>query len=139
MDLLIMCQKDKWKGMNNVTRIIIKVLTSTSREAYVVRMFYVSCNTIIISNQVFNWNHTHSLFALGNLHYKISREKLEPEPGFEPRTSGFLARRSATWATLVFLLRSYNAKFPKAQTMGLVSINNLIWISYSCKTAKLVR
>ena len=31
-----------------------------------------------------------------NLHYKISREKLEPEPGFEPRTSGFLARRSAT-------------------------------------------
>ena len=30
------------------------------------------------------------------LHYKISREKLEPEPGFEPRTSGFPARRSAT-------------------------------------------
>ena len=30
------------------------------------------------------------------LHYKISREILEPEPGFEPRTSGFLARRSAT-------------------------------------------
>ena len=24
--------------------------------------------------------------------YKISREKFEPEPGFEPRTSGFLAR-----------------------------------------------
>ena len=24
------------------------------------------------------------------LHYKISREKLEPEPGFKPRTSGFL-------------------------------------------------
>ena len=34
--------------------------------------------------------------ALGNLHYKISREKFEPEPGFEPRTSGFLARRSTT-------------------------------------------
>ena len=27
--------------------------------------------------------------ALGNLHYMISREKFEPEPGFEPRTSGF--------------------------------------------------
>ena len=27
-----------------------------------------------------------------------------------------------------FLLRSYNVKFPKVQTMGLVSINNLIWI-----------
>ena len=26
---------------------------------------------------------------LGNLHYEISREKFEPEPGFEPRTSGF--------------------------------------------------
>ena len=29
--------------------------------------------------------------ALGNLHYQISREKFEPEPGFQPRTSGFLA------------------------------------------------
>ena len=29
-------------------------------------------------------------------HYKISREKFEPEPGFEPRTSGFLARCSTT-------------------------------------------
>ena len=34
--------------------------------------------------------------ALGNLHYKISREKFEPEPGFEPRTSGFLARHFTT-------------------------------------------
>ena len=34
--------------------------------------------------------------ALGNLHYKLSREKFELEPGFEPRTSGFLARRSTT-------------------------------------------
>jgi hypothetical protein len=38
--------------------------------------------------------------------YNISREKLQPEPGFEPRTSGFLAKGK--------------------QTMGLVSINNLI-------------
>ena len=29
-------------------------------------------------------------------YYKISREKVEPEPGFEPRTSGFLAWRSTT-------------------------------------------
>ena len=28
--------------------------------------------------------------------YQISIEKFEPEPGFEPRTSGFLARRSTT-------------------------------------------
>ena len=28
--------------------------------------------------------------------YKISREKFEPEPGFKPRTSEFLARRSTT-------------------------------------------
>ena len=27
---------------------------------------------------------------------KISREKFEPEPGFEPRSSGFLALRSTT-------------------------------------------
>ena len=37
------------------------------------------------------------------LHYKISREIFEPEPGFEPRTSGFLARRSTTWAILVLM------------------------------------
>ena len=62
--------------------------------------------------------------------YKISREKLEPEPGFEPRTSGFLARRSATWA----ILRSYNVKFPKAQTMGLVSINSFTYNITSSRT-----
>ena len=37
------------------------------------------------------------------IHYKISREKFEPEPAFEPRTSGFLARRSTTWAILVLM------------------------------------
>ena len=37
------------------------------------------------------------------LHYKISREKLAPELGFEPRTSRFLAWRSATWAILVLI------------------------------------
>ena len=41
--------------------------------------------------------------ALGNLHCKISREKFEPEPGFEPRTSGFLAQRSTTWFWFKFL------------------------------------
>ena len=53
------------------------------------------------------WNHYTSYFGkavqkifYSSRNYKISREKLEPEPGF-----------------------------PKAQTMGLVSINNLIWIA----------
>ena len=36
------------------------------------------------------------LLIENNLHYEISREKFEPEPGFEPRISGFLARRSTT-------------------------------------------
>ena len=40
---------------------------------------------------------------MGNLYYRISREKFEPEPGLEPRTSGFLARRSTTSATLVLM------------------------------------
>ena len=47
--------------------------------------------------------------------YKISREKLEPEPGFEPRTSGFLAgleiRRSEVGIPVlvqIFLFRSNN-------------------------------
>ena len=35
-------------------------------------------------------------FKQHGTNYKISREKLEPEPGFEPRTSGYLARRSTT-------------------------------------------
>ena len=61
------------------------------------------------------------------MYYKISREKLEPEPGFEPRTSGFSSPEVRIPVLVqVFLLRSYNVKFPKAQTMGLVSINNLI-------------
>ena len=30
------------------------------------------------------------------LYYRISREKFEPEPGFEPWTTEFLARRSTT-------------------------------------------
>ena len=41
--------------------------------------------------------------TMGILYYKISREKFEPEPGFEPRTSGLLARRSTTWAILVLM------------------------------------
>ena len=36
-------------------------------------------------------------------YYKISREEFEPELGFEPRTSGFIARRSTTWAILVLM------------------------------------
>ena len=35
--------------------------------------------------------------ALGNLHYQISREKIEPEPGFEPRTSGGPRFESRFW------------------------------------------
>ena len=61
-------------------------------------------------------------------YYKISREKLEPEPGFEPRTSGFPARRSAT----------YNVKFPKAdklwvwfQLITWYYISNLLHFRYN--------
>ena len=50
-------------------------------------------NGLLIENKLI-------ICALGNFHYKISREKFEPEPGFEPRTSGLLARRSTTWAIL---------------------------------------
>ena len=31
-----------------------------------------------------------------SLFYKTSTEKFEPKPGFEPRTSGFLARHTTT-------------------------------------------
>ena len=44
---------------------------------------------------------------LYNYNYKISREKFEPEPGFEPRTSGFLV------LVQIFVLRSYNVNFPR--------------------------
>ena len=49
--------------------------------------------------------------ALGNLHYKISRAKFEPEPEFEPQTSGLEIRRSEVRIPVLvqmFLLRSYN-------------------------------
>ena len=35
--------------------------------------------------------------------YKIWIEKFEPEPGFKPQASGFLARRSTTWAIPVLM------------------------------------
>ena len=40
----------------------------------------------------FPFIHFLSIYTL----YMISKGKFEPEPGFEPRTSGFLARRSTT-------------------------------------------
>ena len=42
-----------------------------------------------------NSSQTHTYFFI-----RSQEKKLEPEPGFEPRTSGFLARRSATCAIL---------------------------------------
>ena len=39
--------------------------------------------------------HQKNKFSIQKI-YNISREKFEPEPGFEPRTSGFLARCSTT-------------------------------------------
>ena len=48
--------------------------------------------------------------------YNISREKLEPEAGFEPRIPVLVQ---------VFLLRSYNVKFPKA---------NKIWVWFQLIT-----
>ena len=44
------------------------------------------------SNQIINWKQTHNLW--------LGRSQ---ETGFEPRTSGFLARRSTTWAILVLM------------------------------------
>ena len=48
------------------------------------------------------WTHKKETFKILS-NYNISREKFEPEPEFEPRTSGFLARRSATWAILILM------------------------------------
>ena len=58
---------------------------------------YISATDIIIQIKVLIETKPIVCLPREILHYKISREKLEPEPGFEPRTSGFLARRSATW------------------------------------------
>ena len=49
----------------------------------------------------------------GILHYKISREKFEPEPGFE----------FFSWDLLM-------QNFPRYKLWDLVSINNLIWIIF---------
>ena len=43
-------------------------------------MYYKIVSEIIINSS-----------AVISLYYKISKEKFEPEPGFEPRTPGFLA------------------------------------------------
>ena len=50
---------------------------------------------IYMPNQIINRKQTHNL-CLGKLTLSDPKKKFEPEPGFEPRTSGFLARRSTT-------------------------------------------
>ena len=57
--------------------------------------WHIRYNSELYSNQMIIENKL-TICALGNLDYKISIEKIEPEPGFEPRTSGFLARHSTT-------------------------------------------
>ena len=66
----------------------------------------------------------HFLRDIIHLHYKISREKFEPEPEVQGSNPGSGSN---------FSLETLECKFPKAQIMSLFSINNLIWISYSCK------
>ena len=83
-------------------------------------------------NQIINWKQTRNL-CLG----KFTLIDLKrPEPGYEPRTSGFLARPSTTWSILVlmpahvhfFLLRSYNVNFPRHKLR--VCIQLIIWFEY---------
>ena len=82
-----------------------------------------------------------------NSHYQILKEKFEPEPGIEPRTSAFLARRSTTWSILfqvverrdripevripvqvrIFLLRSDNVNFPKHKLWACLQL--IIWFN----------
>ena len=62
-------------------------ITTNIHETYIVMNGFHHLITLLIEIKPV-------ICTLGNLHYKISREKLEPEPGFEPPTSGFLARRS---------------------------------------------
>ena len=52
-------------------------------------LYYFNQIKLLIENKLI-------ISALRILHYQISREKFEPEPGFEPQTSGFLARRSTS-------------------------------------------
>ena len=49
------------------------------------------------------WRGAASSFVNISILYQISRKQLESEPGFEPRTSGFLARSSTNWVILVLM------------------------------------
>ena len=56
-------------------------LNNQDSEANKANTRNISPNKFLIENKLI-------ISAMGNLHYKISREKFEPEPGFKPRTSG---------------------------------------------------
>ena len=62
--------------------------------------------------------------ALGNLHYQISREKFEPEPGFEPRTSGFLASALPLELSRIAQVVEHRARNPELRIFLLRSDND---------------
>ena len=71
------------------------------------------------------------------LFYKISREKFEPEPGFEPRTSGFLARRS--WAgmrTRIAQVVERRARNPEVRGSNPGSGSNISLEILKCKISQ---
>ena len=83
---------------------------------------------------------------MGNLHYRISREKFEPEPGFEPRTSSqalchlscpgshasscsnLPLETDATCTSWCGHVMSYNVKFPRHKLW--VYFQLIIWFEY---------
>ena len=62
----------------------ISAITLATSELHLLHEYDIQIK-LLIENKLI-------ICALRILHYKISREKFEPEPEFEPRTSGFLAR-----------------------------------------------
>ena len=105
----LLIQKDLCECRNESIKFPCVYLCLSSREHYfsiraspfysyfcVIRTLVLSLSTWRLGKLSFQ--HNPSEDTIYDFPYKISREKFEPEPG-------------------IFLLRSYNVKFPKAQIM----------------------
>ena len=75
---------EREKNLNQMLRSFLLMETFCIQQK---NNIHVNIIKLLIENKLI-------ICALEN--YKISREKFEPEPGFERRTSEFLARHSTT-------------------------------------------
>ena len=87
-----------WYSLNVVNKMTLSLIPVWRTPQALSVLFHLRSFLIITCPFQSTFSSNYSIF-----YYKISREKFEPEPGFETRTSRFLSRPFTTWAILVLM------------------------------------